>query len=70
MDTMVGVVVVVAMDLPIEDLDMRMTVKWEEGMVTVMKDLLAALRGDIKTGREVVEVMVMHLTEEVLKGTD
>lgn len=50
------------------DLDMRMTVKWEEGMVTVMKDLLAALRGDIKTGREVVEVMVMHLTEEVLKG--
>lgn len=50
------------------DLDMRMTVRWEEGMVTVMRDLLGALWGDIKTGREVVEVMVMLLTEEVLKG--
>ena len=47
---------------------MRMTVKWEEGMVTVMKDLLAASWGAIRTGREVVEVMVIHLTEEVLKG--
>jgi hypothetical protein len=73
MAMMVAVVVlVVAMDHPIEDLGMTMvedmTVKWVGGLVMVMKGLMVALWVAIRTGREDVEVMVMLPTVEILKG--
>jgi hypothetical protein len=75
MAMMVAVVVlVVAMDHPIEDLGMTMvedmTVKWVGGLVMVMKGLMVALWVAIRTGREDVEVMVMLPTVEILKGMD